>query len=399
MRPFIFATGIENSYPRVLLSDGTEKRIDEMEKCGFYKRWREDFQLTLDLGIQYLRWGPPYYALHLAPGKYDWSFTDDCMHEMQRLGITPLVDLCHFGVPDWLGNFQNPEWPVFFAEYAKAFAERYPWAQFYTPVNEIYVASLFSAQHGWWNERLTGDRYFVTALKNMSKANVLAMWAILEETPTAVFIQSESSEYFHAEDPECQDTADFYNERRFLSLDLSYGHTVTSNVYEWLMESGMKPKELRWFHENHCRWRCVMGNDYYVTNEHLVHDDGSTTGSGEIFGYYVITKQYFDRYHLPVMHTETNQWHPDSVRWLHKEWANVRRLRQDGVPVLGFTWFSLTDQMDWETQLREDNHVLNPVGLYDIDRKIRPVGETYRKLIKDWSAILPEESTVIGMAY
>jgi hypothetical protein len=39
-----------------------------------------------------------------------------------------------------------------------------------------------------------------------------------------------------------------------------------------------------------------MGNDYYVTNEHLVHPDGSVQASGEIFGYYVITRQYYNRY-------------------------------------------------------------------------------------------------------
>ena len=62
------------------------------------------------------------------------------------LGITPLTDLCHFGVPDWLENFQNPDFPEHFAEYAGAFAERYPWVTIYTPVNEIFITSLFSAR-------------------------------------------------------------------------------------------------------------------------------------------------------------------------------------------------------------------------------------------------------------
>ncbi len=88
-----------------------------------------------------------------------------------------------------------------FAEYAKAFAKRFPSLQFYTPVNEIFIAATFSAQYGWWNERLSSDTAFVTALKNLCKANALAMQAILEVQPRAVFIQSESSEYFHAEHP------------------------------------------------------------------------------------------------------------------------------------------------------------------------------------------------------
>jgi hypothetical protein len=39
-----------------------------------------------------------------------------------------------------------------------------------------------------------------------------------------------------------------------------------------------------------------------------------------------------------------------SVDWLWKEWANVLRVRNDGVPIVGFTWYSLTDQMDWDTR-------------------------------------------------
>ena len=35
--------------------------------------------------------------------------------ELKRLNVIPIVDLCHFGVPDWIGNFQNPDFPELFA--------------------------------------------------------------------------------------------------------------------------------------------------------------------------------------------------------------------------------------------------------------------------------------------
>jgi beta-glucosidase len=77
------------------------------------------------------------------------------------------------------------------------------------------------------------------------------------------------------------------------------------------------------------------------------------------------------------MHTETNTWEgpngDEAVRWLRKEWANVMRVRNSGVPIVGFTWYSLTDQVDWDTALREDNGRVNPLGLYDLDRKPRAV--------------------------
>jgi beta-glucosidase/6-phospho-beta-glucosidase/beta-galactosidase len=395
---FMFSTGIENSYPLITV-DGKKKRVDEMEKTGHYKRWKEDFGLVKEMGIQFLRYGPPYYKTHLAPGKYDWSFADETLKELKHLDIEVIADLCHFGIPDWLGDFQNEDWPALFAEYARTFAKRFPHIQFFTPVNEIFVAATFSAQYGWWNECLRSDKTFVNALKNLCKANVLAMQTILEVQPNATFIQSESSEYFHSEDPSCKPVADFLNQKRFLSLDLSYGHPVNVTMYKYLMENGISDKEYTWFEKNQIKARCIMGNDYYVTNEHIVKSDGSVSPSGEIFGYYIITNQYYDRYRLPVMHTETNFAEPDAVAWLKKEWANLHRFKQDGFPIVGFTWYSLIDQVDWDTALRSDAGIVNALGLYDMNRKIRPVGEAYKKLIETWKAVLDDESYGLHLNY
>lgn len=387
----MFATGIENSYPTIELPDGKRKRVDEMEKSNHYKFWNTDFKLTKSMGIEYLRYGPPYYSTHVGPGHYDWSFTDETFNALKEMGITPIVDLCHFGVPDWLGNFQNPDFPQHFAEYADAFSKRYSWCRFYTPINEIFIAAMFSAQYGWWNERLCSDVYFVTALKNLCKANILASARILSNRPDGVLIQSESAEYFHPEDPDCMTLARILNEKRFLSLDLVYGNPVSVLMYEYLLINGMTRKEFYWFMNYGNRKRCIMGNDYYVTNEHLVKEDGSTESSGEIFGYHVITHQYFKRYNLPVMHTETNLLDPQSVDWLRKQWINAYQLRQDGVPLLGFTWYSLIDQVDWDSALREDKGHINALGLFDINRKIRSVGRQYKKIIKEWTPVLEKE--------
>ena len=400
MAEFMFATGIENSYPTIAGNDGRGKRVDEMQRCGHYDRWREDFGLVKELGIEYLRYGPPYYRTHTGPGKYDWGFTDETFGALREMGITPIADLCHFGVPDWVGGFDNPDWPALFADYAKEFARRFPWVRRFTPVNEIYVAATFSGQLGWWNQRKTGDRGFVDALKTLCRANVLAMRAILEVQPKASFVQSESSEYFHADEPRAQALAAFLNEKRFLSLDLTYAFPVSANMYQYLLDDGMTREEYDWFAANHVKARCVMGNDYYVTNEHLVCADGRVQPSGEIFGYYVITRQYYERYHLPVMHTETNIKDADKApAWLKKEWVNLHRLKQDGVPIVGFTWYSLTDQVDWDTALRENNGTVNECGLYDLDRRIRPVGEAYRTLIQQWREILPTESFTMHARY
>jgi len=394
----MFATGIENSIPKI---DNGRVRVDQMESCGHYRLWREDFDLLDDLGIRFLRYGPPLHTSFLGVGQYDWEFADVTFAELKRRDVAPIVDLCHFGVPDWIGDFQNPDFPELFAGYARAFAQRFPWVQLYTPVNEMFICALFSAKYGWWNEQGTSDQTFVRALHNLVKANVLAMKSILEVRPDAIFIQSESSEYFHAENPKAIKPAEIKNSMRFLSLDLNYGHRVDSEMYEYLMDCGMAKEEYHFFLGNSLRHHCILGNDYYWTNEHRVAADGHTRAAGEIFGYSEITRQYYDRYRLPVMHTETNIVEgpngDEAVNWLWKEWANVLRVRNAGVPTVGFTWYSLTDQTDWDTALREKNNRVHPVGLYDLNREIRAVGRSYKQLINDWRDVLPTQSVCLNV--
>jgi beta-glucosidase/6-phospho-beta-glucosidase/beta-galactosidase len=396
--PFMFCTGIENSCPTI---NSGRTRIDELDKCGHYTRWRDDFDCVQDLGLSVLRYGPPLPRTWLGPGRYDWSFADETFAELKRRDITPITDLCHFGVPDWVGNFQNPDFPALFADYAEAFSRRFPWVQLYTPVNEMFICALFSASYGWWNEQLKSDRGFVTALKHLVKANVLAMRKILQHRRDAIFVQSESSEYFHADSPKAIARAEMLNARRFLSLDLNYGRRVDSQMYEYLMDNGLTREEYHFFLNTRLKQHCVMGNDYYVTNEHRVFEDGTTVAAGEVFGYAEITWQYYSRYHLPVMHTETNfRQGPrgdEAVFWLWKEWANVLRVRNDGIPVLGFTWYSLTDQVDWDCALREEHGTVNPLGLYDLDRRIRPVGKAFKKIVAEWSDVLPTQSVCLRL--
>jgi hypothetical protein len=191
------------------------------------------------------------------------------------------------------------------------------------------------------------------------------------------------------------------NSKRFLSLDLNYGRRVDSEMYEYLLDNGMTKEEYHFFLHNRLKQHCILGNDYYMTNEHRVHADGLTEASGEVFGYSEITRQYYDRYRLPVMHTETNLKEgptgQEAVHWLWKEWANVLRLRNDGIPTVGFTWYSLTDQVDWDTALRQQNGNVNPLGLYDLDRNIRNVGKAYKQLISDWRDVLPASSVCLSV--
>src|SRR5207302_9957565 len=119
--------------------------------------------------------------------------------------------------------------------------------------------------HGIWNERRRQDeRAFVTALKHLCRANLLAIQAILRVRPDAVFIQSESAEYYHAgaSDPAATARATFENQRRFLAFDLLYSQPPDADVALYLFDNGLTREELRWFMRHQLGDRIVMGNDF-----------------------------------------------------------------------------------------------------------------------------------------
>ncbi|PJJ53019.1 family 1 glycosylhydrolase [Hymenobacter chitinivorans] len=382
---FMFATGIECSYPTI---DHGKTRRDLLAECGHYDRWKEDLALVKDMGLKVLRYGLPYYSIHQGPGKYDWEFADLVMAEMQRLEITPILDLLHFGVPDWLGDFQNPELPVYFAEYAEAVARRYPWVRYYTPVNEIFVTARMSAKDGIWNEQLKSDQGFVTAIKHLVAASIMANQQIAQVRPDCIIVQSESAEYIHELRANPCARIKLENKLRFLALDLLYARHPDADVLNYLYDNGMTRQEYDWFMAGEPPGYQVMGNDYYGRNERIILPNGEECTSMDVLGWYNITHEYYLRYRKPVMHTETNVFNAhDAPTWLWKQWVNILRMREEGIPVLGFTWYSLIDQVDWDIGLAQKIGKVNACGLYDLDRKPRKVSEAYRQLLQEYGQI------------
>ena len=389
MPEFMFATGIECSTPTI---ENGRWRRDQLYETDHYRNWRRDLELVKELGLKYLRYGFPIHLIYHGRNKFDWTFPDAVCPAMKEMGIVPLIDLVHFGVPDWLENFQNPELPECLAEYAAKFAERYPWIRFYTPVNEMYVTTRMSALEGVWNEQLRSERSFVNAIRNVARSSVLMMRAISAVNSNAIFINSESSEFYQACCPEedIQRIADFENQRRFIALDLLYGHPIRDDIRDYLFDNGFPPPEYEWFMNQNSWDRSILGIDYYEWNEKVINSDGRPQMLGELFGWYVVTRQYHERYKRPVMHTETNT--PDAEKapnWLLRQWHNIELIRRDGVPVVGFTWYSLLDQVDWNIGLGKALGNVFPVGLFDLNREPRAVAQAYMHLLKMYGGNVP----------
>jgi beta-glucosidase/6-phospho-beta-glucosidase/beta-galactosidase len=134
---FVWATGIEDTFitepwPK------TGRTLDEYELTGHYARWHEDLGLMRELGVNAARYGIPWHRIQPEPGRWEWDFVDRTIDRLLALGIEPIVDLVHYGLPRWIeGAYANTGFAARMAEYAARTAERLRGRVFaYTPLNE-----------------------------------------------------------------------------------------------------------------------------------------------------------------------------------------------------------------------------------------------------------------------
>ena len=377
-RNFVVSTGIECSTP--LIAGGI--RQDELLLTGHWDRFAEDFAITADLGIRTLRYGVPFHVVAADPDRFDWEWTDRALGALHDAGLTPVADLLHFGLPDRFWGIGDPALPEAYRRYVEAFVRRYPSIRHYTPVNEPWITSVMSARYGLWNERRQDERSMVAALGNVVECVVAGSEIIRAARPDAVFLQSDVCERWIAENDEVRDEVDLLNEQRFVPFELSYGLEPSTLALRWLTENGMSDERIAWLLEHGSPANAIVGHDYYAGNEHIVFAPGQSRVREPLEGYASVAREYFARLPMPFFLAETNRVTDLAPAWLTSVWNDAVGMAHEGLPIRGFCWYSLTDQVDWDTGLAQANGHVDTLGLVDLDRGMRPVGEMYRHLAR-----------------
>jgi hypothetical protein len=183
--------------------------------------------------------------------------------------------------------------------------------------------------------------------------------------------------------------AERWNALRFLSLDLTLGHELAPRAGAYLQAHGVTSNDLSYFRERRADGQRWLGLDYYAAgSEHAVSTTGEWVAPGRALGLRRIATEYYSRYRIPLFHCETNHAGDRAEAWMHEQWEEVLALRGAGIPVHGFTWSSLTDTIGWEHGQRLDDNVVHPVGLCDLNREVKPVGDAYAALARRWTSLL-----------
>ncbi|HEY9737986.1 MAG TPA: family 1 glycosylhydrolase, partial [Trichocoleus sp.] len=360
---------------------------DQLERNGHLTR-PTDLDLFASLGIRAIRY--PVLWERTAPDSIeqaDWSWADERLERLRQLDIRPIVGLVHHGSGPRHTSLVDPQFPEKLAEYAGAVAIRYPWVEYYTPVNEPLTTARFSGLYGHWYPHGRDDRTFFRTLFNECRATILAMQAIRRVNPQAKLVQTEDLGHVFST-PLLAYQAELENERRWLSLDLLCGRVNRHHpLWDYLQGGGVEEAEVQWFEENACP-PDIVGINRYLTSDRLLderlerypaHVHG---GNGKhryadveavrvcadgIPSPYQLLKAVWQRYGLPLAVTEVHLGctREEQLRWLKEVWEGAEQLWQEGADVRAITAWSLLGAYDWNSLLtRFDGHY--EPGVFDL---------------------------------
>ncbi|MCB9376959.1 MAG: family 1 glycosylhydrolase [Microthrixaceae bacterium] len=385
---FAIACGEEGSDPLVL-HEGRVVRVDQYRASGHLERLDADLADVAGLGVKVWRYGMPWRLTEPEPGVYDWTLWDRALEACRRHGLNPVIDLCHFGLPDHHGGFCDTTWVDDFARYVDAFLARYPEPRWFTPVNEPGITAMFSSLLGMWNDRLASEDDYFVALGNVALANLEAL-ARIRADRDGWWIGSEG---FGCDLADADDEAGIRAATRARDLqqavwDLHLGLAprggaarltdVVADSIQSRIEAlvGVVPPD-----------RIIAGHDIYPVSV-TVH--GTRAGrplsiADRVRAYEDEATAWHERYQVPFWVSETSNLGlpvDQGSEWLAALTTSLDTLAASGLPVRGICWYSRGDQYDWDTALMSPIGTVTEVGLFDAQRHPRPVAQHYATLAR-----------------
>ena len=383
-----------------------DRYFDQLERSGHARRG-EDLDLFAALGARAIRY--PVLWERTAPdglATADWSWPDARLARLRELRLRPIVGLVHHGSGPRETSLVDEEFAAKLAAYARAVAERYPWVEDYTPVNEPLTTARFSCLYGHWHPHARDAFSFARAVLNQCRGVVLSMRAVREVNSSARLVQTEDLGQTYSTRP-LSYQADFENERRWLTWDLLAGRVARGHaMWDYLVWLGVAEGELEWFAENPCP-PDIVGVNHYVTSERFLDErlaryPASTHGGNGrhayadveavraradgVAGPRSLLRAAWERYRLPVAVTEAHLGctREEQMRWLKEVWDGACDLRRGGADVRAVTAWSVLGAYDWDSLLTERRGRYEP-GVFDL-RAPSPRPTALARMLKELAA-------------
>jgi beta-glucosidase/6-phospho-beta-glucosidase/beta-galactosidase len=379
--PTFFMTGFECS--TFVWKDRGRK--DYVRETGHDCHLANDFAAAMDLGVGVVREAIRWPFVDLGNGRYDWSSVKAIQDAATECKITPIWDLCHYGLPDNCDPFSS-ECRERFADYCRAVAEfvtsTAEGPYFFTPINEITFFSAAASDLGWMYPFAKGRE--AELKRSLCRMSIEGAKAIREVEPNARMVHVDPM--IQAVPPpgrlDLADEAEAEERREdFGAFDVLSGRCSP--------ELGGSSEILD-----------IVGvNVYHYSQVQLDADK-----KREILGprdprrkpLSELLKMMWDRYRRPLIIGETSGYQEHRAEWLRMTMEESFKAINAGVDLHGVCLYPFVDVPDWWS------NKWAKIGVYDVADKSsfdRVPCEAYIQELRRWQKILDQPGNVEPSGY
>lgn len=337
--------------------------------CDHYNRFREDFDLAQEMDHNAHRFSIEWSRIEPEEGVFSNEAIEhyrDVLLALHERHIEPVVTLFHYTFPLWMakkGGWESNELEDHFLRYVTRMAAEFGdlvrwWITINEPVVQAYKGWLLGQWPPGKSEDFPGA---IKVVRRMMRSHVKAYHAIHEHRPDAMVSVAKHLLAFSPCDP------DRFSDR--ISVRIRE-YLFNGLLLDALHTGVMRVPGLFWERLPSGRTLDFIGINYYTRD--FVHNTGLDfpgmlgnacptghhrhIGKRNSLGWEVYPEglAYFlrrlRRYKLPILITEngvpaTN----DNDRWtfIYLHLWQVARAIDDGVPLLGYLYWSLLDNYEW----------------------------------------------------
>ena len=374
--PTFFMAGFECS--TFVWKDGERK--DYVAATGHDRHLKSDLAAAMDLGFGVVREAIRWPQVDLGGGRYDWSSVKAVQDAATACKITPVWDLCHYGLPDGCDPFSD-DCRKRFVDYCRAAAQFVTSSAeppfFFTPINEITFFSAAATDLGWMYPFAKGREDELN--RAMCRMSIEGAKAIREVEAGARMVHVDP--IVHAVPP--PDRPDLADEARdeehreaFEAWDMLAGRLAP--------ELGGSPDILDIVGVNIYHYSQVQ-LDADKKREILGPRDPRRKPLNELLQF------AWDRYHRPIIIGETSGFQDNRAEWLRMTMEECLKALNAGVDLHGVCLYPFVDVPDWWTQKWAR------IGIYDVadkDRFERVPYAPYIDELRRWQKLLDQPENV-----
>ena len=389
--------------------------------CDHYHRYKEDVAIMKELGLKHYRFSISWpRVMPNGTGEVNeqgLQFYKNLVNELVEAGIEPMVTLYHWNLPMALyeqGGWKNAQSPEWFEEYTKVVVEALSdKVKYWMTFNEFQVfvgLGHIAAMHAPFEQDPTS---LLSITKNVLLAHGKSVKAIRKYAKQEVKIGIAPTGSAFVPKDELPESIEIARKKTFNSEAAMFGtewwaDPIVFGVFpeEYLEKFGLtvspfSEEELKEIHQP----IDFYGYNVYQSMNYSI--DIKTRKAIRPVGYPITTMDWpitpevlywstrflYERYQLPILVTENGMANtdfvmmdgkvhdPQRIDYIHRYLKHLERALEEGIPVLGYTYWSIMDNFEW-SEGYDKRFGLIHVNYQTMERTIKDSGYWYAEVIK-----------------